>query len=93
MHKVTISATGESFYLPHDARLSDAAELQLAGLTFGCREGMCGICAIAVLDGYDRLSPLEQKESDLLEFLGRDPSRNRLACQCRLLGDVTLCQC
>jgi ferredoxin len=46
MHTVVISTTGESFALPHNAYLSDAAELQLGGLEFGCRAGMCGVCVI-----------------------------------------------
>ena len=93
MHKVVISTTGESFLLPHDSHLSDAAELQLAGLTFGCRQGMCGICVIEVLDGAERMSRPDQRESDFLEFLGHEPGRNRLACQCRLRGDITIRQC
>ncbi|ABO57885.1 2Fe-2S iron-sulfur cluster-binding protein [Burkholderia vietnamiensis] len=93
MHTVIISTTGESFALPHDAYLSDAAELQLGGLTFGCRAGMCGICVIEVLAGMDNLSHPEDKESTFLEWLGHDHGDKRLACQCRLRGDVTIRQC
>lgn len=93
MHNVVISSTGESFQLPNDAHLSDAAELQLAGLTFGCRQGMCGICVIEVLDCMEHLSRPSPKEVDLLEFLGYDAGRNRLACQCRVRGDITIRQC
>ncbi|AJK47638.1 2Fe-2S iron-sulfur cluster-binding protein [Burkholderia plantarii] len=93
MHKVTISTTGETFTLPHDAHLSDAAELQLGGLTFGCRAGMCGICVVEVLEGVTNLSRPEDKESQFLEWLGHEGDHKRLACQCRLRGDVILRQC
>ncbi len=93
MHKVVISTTGESFNLPHKAYLSDAAELQLGGLEFGCRAGGCGICVIEVEIGVENLTRLEQKEADFLIWLGHAESNKRLACQCRLLGDVTIRQC
>jgi ferredoxin len=93
MHKVVISTTGESFSLPYNAHLSDAAELQLGGLTFGCRSGMCGICLIEVLDGVENLSRPEEKESQFLEWLGHEGDSKRLACQCQLRGDVTIRQC
>jgi ferredoxin len=93
MHKVLISTTGEAFSLPHDAYLSDAAELQLAGLIFGCRAGMCGICVIEVVDGAANLSRPDDDESLLLASLGHADESRRLACQCQLRGDVTIRQC
>lgn len=91
-HKVNISTTGETFSLPHNAHLSDAAELQLAGLMFGCRAGMCGICVIEVVDGPQNLSPPDDAETWFLTTLGHDQAGKRLACQCRLQGDVTIRQ-
>jgi ferredoxin len=35
----------------------------------------------------------EQKETDFLVWLGHEENNKRLACQCRLLGDVTVRQC
>ena len=90
MHKVHISTTGETFSLPHNAHLSDAAELQLSGLVFGCRAGMCGICVIEVVEGRHHLSRPEESESWFLESLGHPEACKRLACQCRLQGDVTI---
>jgi ferredoxin len=92
MHKVTISSTGEVFSLPHKAYLSDATELQVAGLIFGCRAGACGICAIKVSVGFENLSNCEESEAIFLESLGYDEAGTRLACQCQLLGDVTIDQ-
>jgi len=92
MHTVRISTTGETFSLPHNAHLSDAAELQLSGLVFGCRAGMCGICVIEVVEGVRNLSQQDESESWLLESLGHPEACKRLACQCRLQGDVTIRQ-
>ena len=93
MHKVLISTTGEAFSLPNNACLSDAAELQLAGLVFGCRAGMCGICVIEVVDGAANLSLPGEGEMWFLASLGYAEQSKRLACQCRLRGDVTIRQC
>lgn len=93
MHTVVISTTGESFVLPHNAYLSDAAELQLGGLEFGCRAGMCGICVIEVQAGIENLTRPEEKETQFLAWLGHEEDSKRLACQCRLLGNVIIRQC
>ena len=92
MPTVKIKSTGEVFSLPHNAHLSDANELQLGGLVFGCRSGACGICAIEVLEGGENLSPRGESEEMFLEFLGHQQASVRLACQCRLRGDITLVQ-
>jgi len=92
MHTITISATGETFKLPDRAYLSDAAELQLTGLVFGCRAGACGICAIEVTEGVANLSERDEMEAIFLSSLGYEQVAHRLACQCRLYGDITIKQ-
>jgi ferredoxin len=88
--KVVIRSTGEVFRLPRSAYLSDAIELGVAGLIFGCRAGACGICAIEVTEGMENLSPCEESEAGMLEALGFDQGSMRLACQCRLYGDIVI---
>jgi ferredoxin len=53
---------------------------------------MCGICVIQVVHGLENLSRAEESESWFLESLGHPEPEKRLACQCRLRGDVTICQ-
>ncbi|WP_299003194.1 2Fe-2S iron-sulfur cluster-binding protein [uncultured Shewanella sp.] len=90
MHKVSIPTTGEDFLLPDRAYLTDAEELQLTGLKFGCRKGACGICAIKVIAGNNKLSVAKQRETKLLARMGHSPDSVRLACQCQLYGDITI---
>lgn len=89
MHKVFILSTEEEFSLPHGSYLSDAAELELAGLAFGCKSGACGICAIEVVEGAENVSPQKDTERDFVASLGM-PSTVRLACQCQLRGDIKI---
>lgn len=88
--KVVIGSTGEVFWLPRNAHLADALELGVAGLIFGCRAGACGICVIEVMEGLDNLSPRGGNEAGLLEALGFHQRSMRLACQCRLHGDIVI---
>lgn len=88
--KVVIASTGEVFWLPRNAYLVDALELGVAGLVFGCRAGACGICVIEVTQGAGNLSPCEENEAGLLEALGFHKRSVRLACQCRLHGDIVI---
>lgn len=53
-----------------------------AGVPFACTEGICGTCVIEVVEGMENLSPFTQEEED---FLG-DMDKERLACQCKILG-------
>jgi ferredoxin len=59
-------------------------------ITFGCRSGRCGVCAIRVLSGGDTLSPRTAKEEQLLAMLGVEDPAVRLACQSRAHGDIEL---
>lgn len=45
----------------------------------------CNSCRVRVLDGAEALSPLDRKERPFL-----DRPDQRLGCQARLLGDVTV---
>lgn len=52
------------------------------GVPFACTEGVCGTCVIEVMEGMENLSPFTQEEKDFLGELDRE----RLACQCKILG-------
>lgn len=58
-------------------------------LEYDCREADCGICIVHVLSGQENLSPPTEREADFLKAMRADPDE-RLACQCRVFGDVRL---
>jgi ferredoxin len=74
---------------PHGTHLATIADASRADLTFGCRRGTCGTCRVEILSGWENLSQPTAEERAFLEKLP-DASRNRLACQVRVLGDVAL---
>ncbi len=90
MHKLTIEASGEEISLPNKSHLSDAEEFGATGLSFGCRQGVCGMCVVEVIAGEENLSPAADKEKTFLNSLGYEQSNARLACQCQIYGDVEL---
>ncbi len=63
--------------------IKDGAEIKEAcedwEITFGCYEGVCGLCQIQVLEGKENLNPLTEAE----EKLGMKEEK-RLACQCKI---------
>jgi len=59
-------------------------------IPFGCRAGACGACAIEVLAGDESLSAQQPQEAQFLRELGFAGPRFRLACQCRVNGNVTI---
>jgi ferredoxin len=58
-----------------------------APLEFDCRGADCGICIMKVRSGAENLTPPTTEEADFLKAMRADPDE-RLACQCRILGDV-----
>lgn len=91
MAKVTIQSRGSE--QTHEVR--DGLGFQALGaragtpLEFDCREADCGICIMKVVRGSEHLSPPTPAERDFLKAMRADPDE-RLACQTRILGDVTI---
>ncbi len=82
---VTDQASGRSFAADPGRSLLEGIES--AGLTqdFGCRMGMCGADAIAIVDGMENLSPPSDDELATLRRLGLE-GRARMACVCKANG-------
>lgn len=55
-----------------------------AGIPFACTEGCCGTCVIQITQGMENLSEFNEVEED---FFG-DMTDERLACQCKIKGNI-----
>lgn len=53
------------------------------------KKGNCTTCKMIVLQGANNLTPFTKAE-EKFAALGRLRDQERLACQCKLLGDVTV---
>ncbi len=58
-------------------------------IEFDCRKADCGICIVHVKAGAENLTWQTPPEKDFLIAMRADEDE-RLACQCRVLGDVEL---
>ncbi|NRA45576.1 MAG: (2Fe-2S)-binding protein [Oligoflexales bacterium] len=90
-NKVTINYNGDSKTYTTRNRLGFQAlcAKEDTPIEYDCRDSDCGICIFRVLEGEQNLSAAEEKERDYLKALHADDNE-RLACQCRILGDVTV---
>jgi ferredoxin len=73
-----------------DSKLTDICDQNRVSLLFGCREANCGTCLMEVLSGADALSPMTPNEREMLDIIAPDHPHARLACQCRVRGDVCI---
>jgi ferredoxin len=89
MPKVTITTDKKTFDVADNYALIDMCEQFDTSILFGCRDGACGACMVRVISGAENLSPMKDDEKDFLETMAAQPNE-RLACQCRVKGDVTL---
>lgn len=91
MSKVTVvTRRGSTTYeLRQGLGFQALAAQQATPFEFDCREADCGICIMRVKKGRENLSPPTREEADFLKAMIAEPDE-RLACQCRILGDVTV---
>ena len=52
-------------------------------------EGICGKCRLVVVEGEHNLSPIRDREREVLA-VQKASANERLGCQARIVGDVTL---
>ncbi len=89
MPKVTITTDKLTIDVPDNYPLIDLCEDHETSILFGCRDGACGACMVRVLEGAENLTPMQDDERDFLETMAAEPNE-RLACQCRVKGDVKI---
>ena len=89
MYKVRFNAEDQELIVDENETFLTIYEKFDSPLMFGCMEGMCGTCKIRVLENYENLSPMKAPEKEFLDSI--DALQNeRLACQCEILGDVSI---
>ena len=86
---LTIKTDKKTLTVEKNSALIDVCEHEDTSILYGCRDGACGACMIRVLENPENLSPMEDHEKDFLETMAAT-AEERLACQCRILGDVTI---
>ena len=89
MPKVEIKTDKLTIEVPEQYALIDMCEDYDTSILFGCRDGACGACMIKVLEHPEHLTKMQEDERDFLETMAARPDE-RLACQCKVLGDVVI---
>jgi ferredoxin len=88
MPKVTNTSTGTSVDCEDGANFQDLAQTNDLGIPFGCENGICSTCLITIGSGMDNLNERTDQEEMTLDARGADDNV-RLACQCKVNGDVS----
>ncbi len=82
---------GASFEAETGQKLVNILEVNGISLQNKCQHrGVCGSCLVNIIDGHDGLNEPEDEELDQLEFNPKAKDSSRLACQVKILGNVTL---
>jgi len=90
MPKITFNPSGNSGEVPEKHSVLDAAKLLSVDMAHECGGfASCSTCRIVVEDGYENLSGIEFEEEDMMDLAELSPPY-RLACQARIMGDVTV---
>lgn len=86
---LTVKTDKKNINVELGASIIDVCENEETSILFGCRDGACGACMIRVVENPNHLSKMEEHEKDFLETMAAREDE-RLACQCKVLGDVTI---
>jgi len=86
---LTVKTDKRNITVEKGSSIIDVCETEETSILFGCRDGACGACMIRVVENPENLSPMEEHEKDFLETMAAREDE-RLACQCKVLGDVTI---
>ena len=89
MPKIKYNPDNKEFECKKGASLFEESEKAELSIPFGCNNGMCGTCLCSVKKGAGNLSPKTDQEKETLELFDAEENQ-RLACQCKILGDVEL---
>lgn len=88
MPKVTFIADNKSVEAPSGELLREVCQKNDLTLPFGCENGLCGTCLVAIKAGAENLTEKTAQEKETLEVLLAYDDQ-RLACQCKIKGDIT----
>lgn len=83
--KLTFADVNLTVNVPSGTRIIEISEKIGAGITYGCREGECGTCLTHVESGIENLSEPSALELRVLKE-NLAGGKDRLACQCQVLG-------
>lgn len=89
MPKVTFTADDKSAEAPEGTLMREVCQQNDFTLPFGCENGICGTCLVSVKEGAENLSEKTAQEAETLDAIMAYPEQ-RLMCQCKLQGDVTI---
>lgn len=90
-HQVTIRHARDEvrLMLRHGLGFQALGANQGVPLEFDCRQADCGICIFKVVEGRENISEAGAEEKAFLRAMHADDDE-RLACQCRVFGDVVI---
>lgn len=90
MPQVTFQNTDQTAEAQNEQLLREVTQSNGWPIPFGCENGICGTCLITIGAGKENLSSMEEIEQQTLEAMGQMDDTHRLACQCRVKGDVVI---
>ncbi|MBL4693768.1 (2Fe-2S)-binding protein [Candidatus Gracilibacteria bacterium] len=90
MPKVTFN--GEAEEAQENEELKEVTKRAGWPIAYGCEDGMCGTCIVKVNSGATAMGEIGDKEGQTLDIMDMKDGAHRLACQCKVGGDLDLDQ-
>lgn len=90
MAKCKFKNNGDEVEVENGTPLAEVARENGWPIAFGCENGVCGTCVIQATENSDNLSKENDIEKQTLEMMCMNDQGYRLACQCKVNGNVTI---
>jgi len=90
MPKVKFKNTGDEEKAQQGDSLKDVTRDGGWPIAYGCEDGVCGTCIVKVTEGSENLNKMEETEKQTLDIMDLNDGEHRLACQCKVNGDLEI---
>jgi len=87
--KISFEEDFSEVVLEKNTSLSEKLTIENSPILFGCRIGICGTCAVEVIEDLG-VNPRTSEEIEYLDAICPEKPASRLACQIKLSANLKL---
>ena len=90
MPKIIFSNNKQEAEAKKGSDLKETTKAKGWPIAYGCEDGVCGTCIVEIEEGAENLNPMDEQEKQTLDIMSMNDGKHRLACKCKVNGDLKI---